>query len=233
MTTIASRIFGKTIVSALALGSGSSNNYLITTFSTSSKNTMMSPGLRELTLQCSDGMVIAAQQWCVKANPLDDSNEEGETRTKNILCLHGWLDNCRSFHHLAPELANKLSGKHTDGIQVTNTDVNVVAIDFLGHGLSSHKSLDGPSILLSESAFYVAEAIEKLGWWKEDSNKRKKNEDGSAEPVRQDNIPFILVGHSMGAAGMISWFYACIFIFFCFQFTHYNHYLIFCCYAWQ
>ena len=57
---------------------------------------------------------------------------------------------------------------------MTNTDVNVVCLDFLGHGHSSHKSLDGPSIVLSESAFYVAEAIEKLGWWKEDFNKRKK-----------------------------------------------------------
>ena len=132
---------------------------------------MMTPA-RNITLQCSDGMVIAGQQWSSKANPSED--REGETRTRNILCLHGWLDNCRSFHHLGPELAAKLSTVHTDGIHVTNTDVNVVCIDFLGHGHSSHKSLDGPSIVLSESAFYVVEAIEKLGWWKEDSNKRKK-----------------------------------------------------------
>lgn len=153
---------------------------------------------REITLECSDGMVLAAQQWYVKGNPADD--REGETRTRNILCLHGWLDNCRSFHYLAPQLAEKLAGTTTDGIHVTNTDVNVVALDFLGHGLSSHKSLDGPSILLSETAFYVAEAVERLGWWKED-NKRKKNEDGTDQQTSRDNVPFILVGHSMGSAG--------------------------------
>jgi len=155
---------------------------------------------RELSLQCSDGMIIAAQQWSAKATPLGDC--KGEIRTRNILCLHGWLDNCRSFHHLAPQLAQKLSAAHTDGIHVTNTDVNVVCLDFLGHGHSSHKSLDGPSIVLSESAFYVAEAIEKLGWWKEESNKRKKTADGTPEPaVNKNNIPFTIVGHSMGAAG--------------------------------
>ena len=160
---------------------------------------MMTPA-RNITLQCSDGMVIAGQQWSSKANPSED--REGETRTRNILCLHGWLDNCRSFHHLGPELAAKLSTVHTDGIHVTNTDVNVVCIDFLGHGHSSHKSLDGPSIVLSESAFYVVEAIEKLGWWKEDSNKRKKTADGTAQlPTNKENVPFTLVGHSMGAAG--------------------------------
>ena len=98
-------------------------------------------------------------------------------------------------------MAAKLSAAHTDGINMTNTDVNVVCLDFLGHGHSSHKSLDGPSIVLSESAFYVAEAIEKLGWWKEDFNKRKKAADGSAQPINKDNVPFTLIGHSMGAAG--------------------------------
>lgn len=162
----------------------------------------MAPPVRELTLQCSDGMVIAAQQWYAKANPLED--REGETRTRNILCLHGWLDNCRSFSRLGPALAERLTRTDTDGIQVTNTDVNLVAIDFLGHGLSSHKSLDGPSILLSESAFYVSEAIEKLGWWKEDkSNKRKKLDDGTAASTTtspNNNVPFTLIGHSMGAS---------------------------------
>jgi pimeloyl-ACP methyl ester carboxylesterase len=162
----------------------------------------MHPHVRELTLQCSDGMVIAAQQWYAKANPLED--REGETRTRNILCLHGWLDNCRSFSRLGPELAERLARTDTDGIDITNTDVNLVAIDFLGHGLSSHKSLDGPSILLSESAFYVSEAIEKLGWWKEDkSNKRKKLADGTAAATTTssfNNVPFTLIGHSMGAS---------------------------------
>lgn len=156
---------------------------------------MAPPAVRELTLSVSDGMTIAAQQWYSKAGP-----DDGERKTKNILCLHGWLDNCRSFHHLAPELAMQLCRTQTDGIHVTHTDVNVVAIDFLGHGLSSHKSLDGPSILLTESAFYVAEALEKLGWW--NSNRRSRNEDGSPVAVmpRTENVSITLVGHSMGAA---------------------------------
>jgi len=47
-----------------------------------------------------------------------------------VLCLHGWLDNAASFSPLMPYFQQKLSDKH------------IVAIDWPGHGNSSHKSFD-------------------------------------------------------------------------------------------
>ncbi len=43
-----------------------------------------------------------------------------------VLCLHGWLDNAASFIPLMPKLKDK----------------RVIAIDWPGHGLSSHRSSD-------------------------------------------------------------------------------------------
>jgi len=45
---------------------------------------------------------------------------------QKAICLHGWLDNASSFDLLAPHIASKL-------------DYDVVAIDHVGHGHSSHK----------------------------------------------------------------------------------------------
>ncbi|MBL4942035.1 MAG: alpha/beta hydrolase [Colwellia sp.] len=47
-----------------------------------------------------------------------------------VLCLHGWLDNAASFLPLMPYFQTNLSNKH------------VVAIDWPGHGNSTHRSLD-------------------------------------------------------------------------------------------
>jgi len=47
----------------------------------------------------------------------------GDPDAVDTLCLHGWLDNAASFHHLAPELS---SG-------------NIVAVDLPGHGHSAWK----------------------------------------------------------------------------------------------
>lgn len=112
----------------------------------------------ERTLYCSDGVHLALKQWPATAAS-GDSNR--------ILCLHGWLDNSASFHLLGPALAARLP-----------PETDVVALDFPGHGLSSHKSPDGPSQLLAEYAYYVAEAVGALGW---------------------TNSPITLLGHSMGA----------------------------------
>jgi pimeloyl-ACP methyl ester carboxylesterase len=43
-----------------------------------------------------------------------------------VLCLHGWLDNAASFIPLMTQLSGK----------------RIIAIDWPGHGLSSHRSLD-------------------------------------------------------------------------------------------
>lgn len=47
-----------------------------------------------------------------------------------VLCLHGWLDNAASFFPLIPYLQQDLPDK------------NIIAIDWPGHGNSSHRSLD-------------------------------------------------------------------------------------------
>lgn len=47
-----------------------------------------------------------------------------------VLCLHGWLDNAASFSPLMPYFQQNLPGK------------KIIAVDWPGHGNSSHKSLD-------------------------------------------------------------------------------------------
>lgn len=65
-------------VTALALGSKiTEKTTTMMTPISSMTPTNMAPD-REMKLQCSDGMVLAAQQWTSKASPLDD--REGETR---------------------------------------------------------------------------------------------------------------------------------------------------------
>lgn len=56
----------------------------------------------------------------------------GEKKTKGniILCLHGWLDNAASFLPLMPYFESHLAHKR------------VIAIDWPGHGDSSHRSID-------------------------------------------------------------------------------------------
>ena len=138
-----------------------------------SHRAMSSVSTQELKIRCSDGLVLAGQRY--------KSNESsGATKTKyRILCLHGWMDNCRSYHHLAPVLVED------------KPHVDVVALDFVGHGHSSHKSLDGTHTVLAESVYHVREALHQLGWIVEN----KDEETSAALPSPQ----VILVGHSMGA----------------------------------
>jgi len=53
-----------------------------------------------------------------------------EKKDNVVLCLHGWLDNAASFTPLMPYLQQYLENKY------------IVAIDWPGHGCSTHRSLD-------------------------------------------------------------------------------------------
>jgi pimeloyl-ACP methyl ester carboxylesterase len=139
----------------------------------------MAPVVTELTFQCSDGIRLAAQSWKQASDDGTAAAESSFTSKHRILCLHGWMDNAASFHILAPALVNKLP-----------VSTELVALDFPGHGLSSHKSSDGPPTLLAECAYYVAEAVEQLQW-------------------NHESTPFTLIGHSMGAG--VSSLYAAAF----------------------
>jgi pimeloyl-ACP methyl ester carboxylesterase len=99
-----------------------------------------------LPIGCSDGLKLATQYY-----PAVSASQEAERR---ILCLHGWLDNSRSFHKLAPHLQ-----------QADASSTELVALDFPGHGLSAHKSPDGGAPqTMAELVFYVAELVSKLKW---------------------------------------------------------------------
>ncbi|XP_056593471.1 serine hydrolase-like protein [Triplophysa dalaica] len=94
----------------------------------------------------------------------------GPAHGRPVLCLHGWADNSGTFNRLIPLLPNEW---------------RFVAIDFPGHGLSSHRSAG----CFYPFTLYVADVrrvIEALQW------KR-----------------FSIIGHSMGGnvAGMFSALY--------------------------
>ncbi len=118
----------------------------------------------ELSLVCSDGVKLAAQLWKPSSTGCTTS------ATKTILCIHGWLDNCRSFYRLGP---------------VLGSDYTVVALDLPGHGRSSHKSIDAPPMVQAELAYYVSEAIDEL-------------RTNGLFLLGKDQ-PITLIGHSLGA----------------------------------
>jgi len=66
------------------------------------------------------------------------------------LLLHGWLDNCRSFWKLAPQL-------HKQGYEL-------LALDLPGHGTSGHRSQDSPNLVLSDYVYYVREVLCQINW---------------------------------------------------------------------
>ncbi|KAH0616824.1 hypothetical protein JD844_028238 [Phrynosoma platyrhinos] len=63
---------------------------------------------------------IAAKAW-------------GSPQSRPVLCLHGWLDNANTFSKLIPLLPK---------------DCYYMAIDFAGHGLSSHRPVGCPYYLI-------------------------------------------------------------------------------------
>ena len=102
----------------------------------------------ERTFTCSDGVKLVVKSWS-NANTGDDASNN--TITKKVLCLHGWLDNAASFNRLAPLLLD--SSPSSDEEQVQYQPMEILALDFPGHGLSGHKSVDGPPQLLAEVSF--------------------------------------------------------------------------------
>ena len=153
-------------------------------------NTLNGVSVSEIELSLADGMTLKGQRWIYQQQQLQPKDDESpdenkktqpKTTTKTetkILALHGWLDNCRSFHYLAPRLIEKLQ---------EHGEAELVAIDFPGHGWSSHRPLDGPTIVLSEGAYYIAEIIDALGW---------------GDDVNNDKVA--LIGHSMGGGMAIT-----------------------------
>jgi pimeloyl-ACP methyl ester carboxylesterase len=159
-----------------------------------------SVAVNEITLSLNDGITLAGQRWTYQGG--NTTTSSATPPSHKILALHGWLDNCASFHYLAPHLVSKMGGK-----------AEIVALDLPGHGWSSHKSLDGPATLLSEGVFYVAEALDKLGWTryntsKNEGTKSKENSDDHHQNDHGDG-KVTLIGHSMG--GGLSLVYAAAF----------------------
>jgi len=139
----------------------------------------------EIELTLTDGMIVRGQRWATATDAIDANDSDNNKTATKILALHGWLDNCRSFHYLAPKLMERF---HDDNDSNTTNAAELVAIDLPGHGLSAHRPLDGPTAVLSEATYYIAETIDALGW---------------------ENDKISLIGHSMG--GSLATMYAGVF----------------------
>ena len=161
----------------------------------SSVRSMSTP--TECTYHCSDGVRLAALRWGCPSSK------------RRMLCLHGWMDNAASFSRLVPSLLDSYA------------DTEIVALDFPGHGLSGHKSVDGPPQLLAEFAYYCCELIEAMEWAKKrgnggDAGMRTVVGNVQRSTAGEDKLPavasahddadgdadedkIILVGHSMGS----------------------------------
>ncbi|KAL3934349.1 MAG: hypothetical protein SGARI_003424 [Bacillariaceae sp.] len=124
----------------------------------------------EITLTCQDGIKLEGLRW---------RRTNGNDRELRFFCLHGWMDNCFTFKNLANGLLTKLP---------STVDLDIIAIDLPGHGISSHKSLDGTSTVAGEYVYYMYDALQQLQW--------------ETETVTA-------VGHSMG--GMIALMFAAAF----------------------
>lgn len=71
----------------------------------------------------------------------------GRPGAPKVLCLHGWLDNAASFVPLAPFLK----------------DFDLLALDFAGHGFSSHRP-ETSRYYFTDYVFDVDAALDGLGW---------------------------------------------------------------------
>lgn len=74
-----------------------------------------------------------------------------ESKDNVVLCLHGWLDNAASFTPLMPYFEQELSNKR------------IIAIDWPGHGNSSHRSLDAHYHFI-DWVYDLLQLFEMNGW---------------------------------------------------------------------
>jgi pimeloyl-ACP methyl ester carboxylesterase len=192
------------------------NNMPSTATSTSNNGNSVDITPTEFTLTCSDGIALAAQIWKplpypVVTNAIAEPTTQMTRRTRKLLCVHGWMDNCRSYHYFAPNILQRMQMNPAIHANTTlHDDIEIVAIDLPGHGWSSHKSLDGPPIHITDYVYYIAEAIQQLQWSTTattNGSTNSMNGDSSVHPSEDhastgtSNDPeIILVGHSMGAA---------------------------------
>lgn len=100
---------------------------------TDRKTPMHNPNFEEVEFQV-HSLALRARRW----------NRGAETR---VIALHGWLDNCGSFDPMAQML----------------TDIDLVALDSAGHGLSDFRSPDGQYLIWAEVGEIFAIA-DQLGW---------------------------------------------------------------------
>lgn len=121
---------------------------------------------KETTWICPDGVKLAGKRW---------TSKNGHDKKLRIIALHGWMDNCATFDALSHSLMEKLVSDDDRNI----ADIDFVAIDLPGHGHSSHKSLDGPTLVQADYCYYVYEIVRQLQWKPED---------------------LTIIGHSMGAS---------------------------------
>jgi pimeloyl-ACP methyl ester carboxylesterase len=148
-----------------------------------------------ISLTCTDGIVLTGQSYQRQHSSGNGDEKKNAVpsdfrRRRRILCLHGWMDNCRSYYYFAPQLLER--------IKCDEHDVHLVALDFPGHGRSDHFGPGRPGMVLAELIVYVAEALRALGWT---THHGHSSGSGDAATVAQQTTKNItLVGHSMGAA---------------------------------
>lgn len=123
--------------------------------------------VEDINIECSNGIRLAAQSYTTATSSVL------QQKNHRILCLHGWMDNCRSYHIIAPYLLQSFS-------------THIVALDFVGHGHSDHSA--EPGVVLAQHVYYVAEALRVLGWVP-----------GLGEAAGAEPATVTLIGHSMGA----------------------------------
>lgn len=119
------------------------------------------------------------------------------------------MDNCRSFLPLASYLIDHWPADRRGSL-------DIVAIDFPGHGKSSHTSVQNPHMFGMFCMYHLAEVVNKLGWWVDETDRGKlqkrigqNEESGSSNARRQNQQKFMIIGHSMGAT--VTSLYASVF----------------------